>query len=68
MRPLKKVVRIAKGCVACGTCVKHCPKKAIHTAKGIQAIVNAKACVGCGTCAKACPAGIITLTAREEAQ
>lgn len=48
-------------CVACGCCVKVCPKAAIHVEKGIFAQVDPVLCVGCGLCAKACPASVIEI-------
>lgn len=53
-------------CVACGTCIKVCPKDAISIPKGIFAIVNSLQCIGCGFCAKACPASVIAIRNREE--
>ena len=46
-----------KVCVACGVCVKACPKQAIYIHKGCYAVVQAELCVGCGICGKNCPAG-----------
>ncbi|MFT4105379.1 MAG: 4Fe-4S binding protein [Lacrimispora sp.] len=48
-------------CVACGCCIKVCPKGAISVPKGIHAVVDMAACIGCGLCAKACPASVITV-------
>ena len=48
-------------CVACGCCVKVCPKTAIHVEKGMFAQVDPGLCVGCGLCAKACPASVIEI-------
>lgn len=48
-------------CVACGACIKVCPKAAISIWKGCFAEVNGEACVGCGKCAKTCPASCITI-------
>ena len=48
-------------CVACGSCVKVCPKNAIEIWKGIMAKINFESCVGCGKCAKECPASVITV-------
>lgn len=48
-------------CVACGCCVKACPKNAIEIWKGIMANINVESCVGCGKCAKECPASVITV-------
>ena len=48
-------------CVACGCCVKVCPKNAIEIWKGIMAKINFESCVGCGKCAKECPASVITV-------
>ena len=48
-----------KVCVACGVCVKACPKQAIYIHKGCYAVVKAELCVGCGICGKNCPAGCI---------
>ncbi len=48
-------------CVACGCCVKVCPRDAIAIVWGATAQVDTDACIGCGKCAKECPASIITL-------
>ena len=48
-------------CVACGCCVKVCPKAAISVPHGINAVIDETLCVGCGKCAEACPASIISL-------
>ena len=53
-------------CVACGVCLKACPKGAISIHRGCFAQVEAAGCVGCGLCAKACPAGCIVVTERGE--
>lgn len=51
-------------CVACGTCMMACPKKAINIVKGCYASVDYDACVGCGKCVNVCPTGCITLVER----
>lgn len=66
MKGSKKVATVKKGCVACGSCAKSCPLKAISIYKGLRAAVESAACVGCGKCAVSCPAGIIEINAREE--
>ena len=53
-------------CVACGACMKACPKGAISIYRGCYAVVDASTCVGCGLCAKTCPAGCITVKERSE--
>ena len=53
-------------CVACGACMKACPKKAISIWKGCYATVEQTACVGCGLCSKTCPAGCISIAERRE--
>ncbi len=50
-----------KDCVACGCCVKVCPKEAITVNKGLFAQVDTDKCVGCGKCAKECPASVIEM-------
>ena len=55
-----------KICVACGVCMKTCPKGAISIYRGCYAVVEANRCVGCGLCAKACPAGCIEPRERSE--
>ena len=57
-----------KVCVACGVCMKACPKGAISVYKGCYAMVEEAKCVGCGLCAKACPAGCIETKERSEAK
>lgn len=52
-------------CVACGCCMKVCPKHAISIPNGVHAEINSDQCVGCGKCAKECPASVITLEVTE---
>ena len=42
-------------CIACGTCMKVCPVKAISVQKGVL-VTNPELCRGCGKCCDACPA------------
>lgn len=56
----KAVVR-EKECVACGCCVKACPRNAISVKKGVVAVVSKEQCVGCGLCMSACPASVIEM-------
>lgn len=49
-------------CMACGECVKKCPKKVIGQA-GFPwhrhvVFKHAEACIGCGKCIKTCPNGV----------
>ncbi len=50
--------------MACGSCIKVCPKKAITVPKGTYAEVLKEQCVGCGLCAKECPASVIKIQER----
>lgn len=62
----KRYASVGKDCVACGSCVKVCPKDAISVWKGVCAKVDETTCVGCGKCEKECPAGTITFKMRGE--
>ncbi|MBR5485005.1 MAG: 4Fe-4S dicluster domain-containing protein [Oscillospiraceae bacterium] len=64
----KRYAHVEKGCVACGSCVKVCPKGAISIWQGVKAIVDTVHCVGCGRCERECPAGAIKLVQRENAE
>ena len=55
-----------KICVACGACMKVCPKEAISIYRGCYAAVEKAKCVGCGLCAQICPAGCIAIRERSE--
>ena len=55
-------------CVACGACVKECPRSAIHIWRGCYAVVDRELCVGCGKCQKTCPADTIEMKQREAAR
>jgi len=55
-----------KICVACGACMKACPKSAISIYRGCYAVVDGSKCVGCGLCARVCPAGCIAIRERSE--
>lgn len=57
---MKKMADIdQKICVACGVCMKACPRNAISIYRGCYAVVDEEKCVGCGLCGKHCPAGCI---------
>ena len=62
----KRIATVTKECVACGSCMKVCPLKAISIPTGIRAMVDISKCVGCGKCATICPAQTITIIQREE--
>jgi len=55
-----------KRCVACGACIKECPRSAISIWKGCWALIDENLCVGCGKCTKVCPAGCILVRLRED--
>ena len=55
-------------CVACGVCMKNCPREAISVYCGCYATVDGARCVGCGLCAKVCPAGCIEIKERGEVE
>ena len=64
---MKKLAAVNRNvCVACGVCMKACPKHAISIYKGCYAVADEAKCVGCGLCAKACPAGCIETRERSE--
>ena len=64
---MKKIAVIDQTvCVACGVCMKACPREAVSIHRGCYAVVDGKKCVGCGLCAKACPAGCISTAERSE--
>ncbi len=64
----KKYAVIGKNCVACGCCVKVCPRDAVSIWKGVKAVVDTEMCVGCRKCAAECPAGAVTTVLREGQQ
>ena len=66
MAVLRKATADKQLCVACGACVKKCPKKAIEIISGCFAEVNHDLCVGCGICAKTCPCGCISVGDKNE--
>lgn len=58
-RPKFKAENEHDRCVACGVCVKVCPKDAISIYKGCYAVVDEEQCIGCGICENNCPAGVM---------
>ena len=62
----RKAVINTQECVACGCCIKVCPRNALTIPNGIFAKIDKSLCVGCGKCAKECPAGISTLEVEEQ--
>lgn len=61
IRKKKKAFVSAKECVACGCCIKVCPRNAIEIWKGIMAKIHMEKCIGCGKCATECPGSVILL-------
>lgn len=57
----KKYAQVGRECVACGSCLKVCPKGAIRVVSGVIARVDKEICIGCGKCARTCPADVITM-------
>lgn len=64
----RKMASIGKECVACGCCVRVCPKEAIQIVGGMYACVDQEKCVSCGKCAKVCPAAVIDIVERGAVQ
>lgn len=66
---VKPAVKEAK-CVACGTCVGHCPADAIALVEGAggkkTARIDPRACLGCGECIAACPSQAIPINWKTE--
>jgi RnfABCDGE-type electron transport complex B subunit len=65
--PAEKKVAVIdpKTCIACGTCAKTCPVKAIlktEVNRKTVHVVDATKCIGCGACVKKCPVKCIQLT------
>lgn len=58
----KKYAKVLeKECVACGSCIKVCPRTAISIPNGISAKIDKELCIGCGICKKTCPASVIDI-------
>lgn len=67
MAKIKRIAVVQEDkCVACGSCIKVCKRRAISVPNGICAIVDGELCVGCGLCAKICPASVIEINNKEE--
>lgn len=62
----KQIALIGEDCVACGSCLKCCPRQAISVLTGVIAVIASERCVGCGKCVITCPAGVIELKTRGE--
>lgn len=55
-------------CVACGCCLKVCPRQALSVYRGSYAVVDPETCVGCGRCQKECPASVISILPRPHSE
>ncbi len=60
-KQLKKAFVNKTFCVACGSCMKVCPRNAISIPKGIFAVIDHEKCVGCKQCSLICPASTIDM-------
>ena len=60
-RRKRKAVVVQSECVACGCCVKVCPKNAIEVIGGVYALIDSALCVGCAKCQRTCPASVIEM-------
>lgn len=58
-KTLKKAIVQKSKCVACGTCVRECPRGAITVENGVYAKIDENKCIGCGKCKMVCPASAI---------
>ncbi len=67
MHKAKRMAVVSPECVACGSCMKVCPRQAISVPKGIIAQVDPDKCIGCGKCSLECPARLISIHAKEVA-
>jgi len=63
MKPKRRAVVLHSECVACGSCLKACPLKAIQIIHGAFARVCHKTCIGCGRCRTVCSASVIRMEA-----
>ena len=61
MKPQSKSIAFIHkdSCVACGCCLKICPRQALDIWKGSYAIVSHDLCVGCGKCLSVCPGNLL---------
>lgn len=70
IKEMKKIVKKAvvdkNHCVACGVCMKNCPKGAIKVLNGVFAEINELKCIGCGLCKEVCPACVIDIIKKDE--
>ena len=62
---IRKIAQIGKECVACGCCLKVCPKGAVYVDSGVIAKVDGEKCIGCGTCYTVCPDYVFTVMEEE---
>lgn len=60
-RSMRKARVDQTDCVACGCCLKVCPRDAIVIHRGLYAIIEDSLCIGCRKCAAECPASIIRI-------
>lgn len=59
---IRKIASVnVDNCVACGCCVKVCPKNAITIVSGVFAEVKRDLCIGCQKCKNECPASVIVM-------
>lgn len=57
----RKALVLRDECVACGQCVKDCPRDAISIHRGVYAVIDKEICIGCAKCSKSCPASVIQM-------
>jgi ferredoxin len=46
-------------CTGCGTCVRNCPPRAMHSGPSGVPIITVRDCIRCYCCQELCPAGAV---------
>ena len=59
-----EILRIAENCLACGGCIRACPRGAISAGPDGAGIVDRAACDLCGACVESCPGEALQIVGR----
>ena len=65
LSPKPQLAQFKRNCIACGACVRNCPRGAITISPEEGVVINRELCDDCGACTEECYAEALVMSGRE---